>query len=95
MLMMAGIVEVGSSETGMSRVGGIVLMIGFCWMIFDLGVSGGFVGGWTPLGLNLTSQFSLERQSLIQAFMLAKFLAGMSFALTWLSLHLQFEKQYL
>jgi hypothetical protein len=70
---MAGIVEVRSSETGISWVGGIVLIIGFCWMIFDVGVSGGFVGGWTPLDPDLTSQFSVERQSLIQAFMLAKF----------------------
>ncbi len=92
---MAGIFEVGSVETGVSWVGGIVLMVGFCWKNFNLGGSSGFGGGWNPLGPNLTSQFSVEWQSLIQAFMLDKCLAGMSFALMWLSLCLQFKKQYL
>ncbi len=64
-------------------------------MIFDLGGSGGFGGGQTPLDPDLTSQFSVEWQSLIQAFMLDKFSAGLPFALVWLSLCLQFEKQYL
>ncbi len=57
---MAVIFQVGSVETGVSWVGGIVLMIDFL-MIFDLGGSGGFGGGWTPLGPNLTSQFSVEQ----------------------------------
>jgi hypothetical protein len=39
--------------------------------------SGGFGGGWTPLGPDLTSQFP-DRHSLIQAFMLVKFSVGMS-----------------
>ncbi len=54
---------------------------------------GGFGGGWMPLGPDLTSQF-LDRHSLIQAFMLAKFSVGMPLAFTWLSLFLQSEKQY-
>ncbi len=91
---MAGIFEVRSIETGVYWVGGRVLMMDFCWMIFDLGGLGGFGGVQMPLGPYLTSQFLLEQQSLIHAFMLDKFLAQMSFALTWLSLCLQFEKQY-
>ena len=55
--------------------------------------SGGFGGGWTLLGPNLTSQFP-DRHSLIQAFMLVKFSAGILLAFTWLSLFLQSKKQY-
>jgi hypothetical protein len=54
---------------------------------------GDFGGGRTPLGPDLTSQFP-DRHSLIQAFMLVKFSAGISLAFTWLSLFLQSEKQY-
>ncbi len=45
--------------------------------------SGGFGGGRTPLGPDLTSQFP-DWHSLIQAFMLVKFSVGMSLAFTWL-----------
>jgi hypothetical protein len=54
---------------------------------------GGFGGGWTLLGPDLTSQF-LDRHSLIQAFMLVKFFVGMLLAFMWLFLFLQSEKQY-
>jgi hypothetical protein len=47
--------------------------------------SGGFGGGRTLLGPDLTSQF-LDWHSLIQAFMLVKFSVGMLLAFTWLSL---------
>ena len=56
-------------------------------------ISGGLGGGRTPRGPDPTSQFP-DRQSLIQAFMLVKFSTGILLALTWLSLFLQFEKQY-
>jgi hypothetical protein len=55
--------------------------------------SGGFGGGLTLLGPDLTSQFP-DRHSLIQAFMLVKFSAGILFAFMWLSLFLQSKKQY-
>ena len=61
---------------------------------FGLGGLGGLGGGQMPLGPDLTNQLSLDWQSLIQAFMLAKLFAGILLALTWLSLCLQFEKQY-
>jgi hypothetical protein len=54
---------------------------------------GGFGGGRTPLGPDLTSQFP-DRHSLIQAFMLVKFSVVISLAFTWLFLFLQSEKQY-
>ena len=57
-------------------------------------ISGGLGGGRAPLGPDPTSQLSPPRHSLIQAFMLVKASAGISFAFTWLSLFLQFEKQY-
>jgi hypothetical protein len=56
--------------------------------------SGGFGGGWTLLGPDLTSQFP-DRYSLIQAFMfLVKFSAGILLAFTWLSLFLRSKTQY-
>ncbi len=73
---MAGVFEVGSIKTGVLLVGGSVLMMDFCWMIFDPRGSGGFDGGQLLLGLNLTSQFLFEWESLIQAFILDKFWLG-------------------
>jgi hypothetical protein len=61
---------------------------------FGLGGLRGLGGGWTLLGPNLTSQLLLDWQSLIQAFMLTKLSAGILLALRWLSLCLQFKKQY-
>jgi hypothetical protein len=55
--------------------------------------SGGFGGGRMPLGPDLTSQFP-DRHSLVQAFMLVKFSAGILLAFAWLSLFLQSKKQY-
>jgi len=61
---------------------------------FGSGGLRGLGGGWTLLGPNLTSQLLLDWQSLIQAFMLTKLSAEILLALRWLSLCLQFKKQY-
>ena len=61
---------------------------------FGSGGLGGLGVGRTLLGPDLTNQLLLDQQSLIQAFMLAKLSSGVLLALTWLSLCLQFEKQY-
>ncbi len=49
----------------------------------------GFGMGWTPLGSGLPCQLPLERHDFIHAFIKLSFLAGISSALTWLSLCLQ------
>jgi hypothetical protein len=61
---------------------------------FGSGGLGGLGVGRTLLGPDLTNQLLLDQQSLIQAFMLDKLSSGILSALTWLSLCLQFEKQY-
>ncbi len=66
---------------------------GFVAFVLDLGRSGGLGGGWMPQGPDPTSQFPYQ-QSFIYAFMLVKFSGGILLALMWLSLFLQFEKEY-
>jgi hypothetical protein len=78
------------SERGMLRR---KVRTGFVAFVLDLGRLRGLGGGQTPQGPGPTSQVP-DQQSLINAFMLIKFSTGISLSLTWLSLFLQFEKQY-
>ena len=85
----------GGSEvcgSGMCRRG-VVVDADLIGLVLGGARSGGLGGGRTPLGPDLVSQFP-PRQSLIHAFIVVRFLAGISSALTWLSLFLQLEKQY-
>jgi hypothetical protein len=50
--------------------------------------------GRTPLGSGLLSRLPLERHDLIHSFIAVTLSAGISSALTWLSLCLQLLKQY-